>query len=107
MSSVPEAHFLPAHLPVLHDSLAATPPLSDLWQYHLECTCTCPVELHVGPKVKTLPESLGLKMHCIIFVFRYLYVSTGITQLFVDLVTFLRFAQILFTAFGQVLQLIP
>lgn len=33
----------------------------------------------------------------------YLYVSMGISQVFVDLVTFLKFMQILFTPFGQVL----
>lgn len=107
--SVPVAHFLLAHLPVLHTSLVATQPLSGLWQYHQECTCTCPVGLHIESKVTTLTKLLRLKKVTALFFsrFQYLYVSTGITQVFVDLETFLRFMQILFTTFGQVLQLIP
>lgn len=57
--------------------------------------------------VTIVPELLGVKVHWIIFSFRHLYVSKGITQVFVDLVTFLRFMQILFTSFSKVLQLIP
>lgn len=65
MFSVPAAHFLPAHLPVLHAFLAATQPLSGLWRYHLECTCTCPFGLHTESTVTTLSELLRLKSHCI------------------------------------------
>lgn len=107
MYSVPAAHFPPARLPVLHASLVATQPLSGLWRYHQECTCTCPVGLHIETKVTTLTELLGLKGYCIIFGIQYLYVSKGISQVFVDLITFLRFTQIFFTTCGQVLQLIP